>query len=202
MTKTNNKKKKKNYSLWSIRKEIKRWHTLVPRKLDMSKFGDKADKVALILDRVYRAEKYRNDYGFVNKRRKFSEKVTINMEYLGRILHEPAAPILDMFCHSERHIKNGTQPVETVLIRKEQGIKGKRSAQYVLAEPYQDKPKIHRLQRINKPKFRHVKDEMDAMIANFLPNYQKVCEHISSLTLKMDAGECDELIRQTCEPAD
>ena len=199
MTEVTNKKRKKNYSLWSIRREIKRGHTLVPRKLDMSKFGDKADKVALILDRVYRAKMYRNDYGFTNKRRKFSEKVAINMEHLGRILHEPAAPILDMICHSERHIKNGTQPIETVLVRVNPAIPEKRSAQYVLAEPYQDKPKIHRLQRINKPKFRHVKDEMDAMIANFLPNYQKVCEHISSLTLKMDAGECDELIRQTRE---
>ena len=44
--------KNKN-SIKSILQTIKRGHTLVPRNLDLTRFGDKANKVSLLLDWVY-----------------------------------------------------------------------------------------------------------------------------------------------------
>lgn len=175
---------------------INRGHALVPRKLDMSQFGNKSDKVALILDRMYRAKMYKNDYGFADERHKFTEDVTINMEHLVKILRESATPILDMICHSKRHVQTGTQPIVTVLVRVKPAIKGKRSAQYVLAEPYRDKPTIYRLQRIN-PVFKHDKEATETMIAGWSENYQTVCRHVKALSLEMDEEQCEELIQRT-----
>ena len=88
-------------SMWSIRHEIKKGHALVPKNLDMTQFGDKAAKVALILDRIYRAKMYANAYGFVRKRSKYTEEVTINMAQSTKILGESATPILDLICYSK-----------------------------------------------------------------------------------------------------
>jgi hypothetical protein len=161
----------------------------------MSLFGDKADKIAIILDRMYRAMWYKNDYGFPRRRRKFTQRVAISMKHLVKILHEPAAPILDMICYSSRHHQHGTKPIETVLDRVKQGIRGKRCSLYVLAEPYRITPKISRLQR-DKPVFKHNKEKMDMKIAGWSENYQTVCNHIKTLTLDMDADQCDELIER------
>ena len=93
------KNKKKNInSMKSIKRMIKvsRGHALVPRNLDMTLFGDKADKVAKIFGRMYRANMYKNDYGFVRERRKFTEPVTINTKYLVKVLHEAPSPRLDL----------------------------------------------------------------------------------------------------------
>lgn len=189
---------KNNHSIKSIQRMLNRRHALVPRNLDMTKFGDKMDKVAIIIDRIYRA-KYTNDYGFERKRWKFTEPVGINMKYLTKELHESATPILDLICHSIRHKQNGTQPIEKVLVRVKGYSCGRQSAQYVLAKEYRDKPKIHRLQRVNKPAFKHDKDAMDAVIAGYPANYRKVCKHIKMLTLEMDEAQCKELLQQTRE---
>ena len=194
MTDTNENKN----SIKSIQRmmRISRGHALVPRNLDMTLFGDKKDKIALILDRVYRAKMYRNDYGFANERHKFTESVGINMEYLTKILREPATPILDIICRSPRHEQSGTEPIEEVLVRVKSAAPGKRSAQYVLAEKYRVKPEIHRMQRINRPTFKHDKEAMEKEIAGWSENYQKVCGNIKMLTLEMDEVQCDKLIQQ------
>ena len=53
----NNENENEN-SIKSIKRMIKvsRGHAFVPRNLDMTQFGDNADKVAKIFDRMYRAK--------------------------------------------------------------------------------------------------------------------------------------------------
>ena len=170
---------------------------LVPRNLDMTLFGDNADKVALILDKVYRTKIYRNGYGYVRRNDDFNKPVPINMKQLKEMLHENPAPILDMICHSKRHENKGTQPIEKVLVCVAKARKDVRSALYKLDDAYKCKAKIHKLQwrkKTKKPVFKHNKTEMDKKIADWSKNYQTVCEHITkSLSLEMNETECNEL---------
>ena len=169
----------------------------VPRNLDMSVFGDNADKVAVILDWMYRAKVYKNAYGFVNKRGKgFNDPVAINMQHLSAFLSENATRILDLICQSKRHKQNGTQPIVEVLVRVKPGKKGVHSALYVFATPFRVKAKIHIYQRLRLPVFKHNKEMMDEMIAGLPENYRTVCENIKMLTLEMDDEKCLMLRRQ------
>lgn len=181
-------------------KRTGRWHALVPENLDITQFGVKADKIALILDRMYRAKLYKNDYGFNDKRKKFSEPVSISTKRLVQMLREPSAPLLDMICNSKRHKSNGTQPVARVIMRVKPGIEGKHCAHYKLAKEYRTKPKIHRLQRTKKPVFSYDQEAMDDVIAGWSEgnhvSYQTVCKHIKGLTLTIDEEGCKELIEQ------
>ena len=184
-----------------LTKKIGKWRAFVPDGLDMDKFGDKKDKIALILDRMYRASMYKNDYGFTGKRKKFTEEVSISTKRLVETLHEASAPLLDMICYSKRHKENGTEPIERVIVRVKSKIQGKRAAQYRLAKEYRVKPKIHRLQRTKKPVFSYDNEVNDDTIAGWLKagyseSYKTVCEHIKCLTLGIDEQECKALIER------
>jgi len=50
-------------------------YAFVPRNLEMARFGDKKDKVAIVLDRIYRAKRYKNTYGFSRERQDFTEDI-------------------------------------------------------------------------------------------------------------------------------
>jgi len=170
--------------------------TLVPKNLDMSLFGGKGDKIALVLDRMYRAKMYRNAYGYDRRKKDFTEPVALNMKCLVEMLGEPATPVLDMICRSKRHAQNKTQPIVEVLDRVKRAKKGVRSALYKLAEPYRVQPRIHRLRRINNPVFKYDKAAMDKVIADYPDNYRRVCGHIKTLTLEIDEAQCEELIQR------
>ena len=173
-----------------------RRHALVPRNLDMSLFGDKKDKVSVILDLMYRKKIHTNSNGHVKLKQDLTKKVPIHMQRLSGTLHEPAAPIMDLICWSKRHDENGTQPIAEVLIRTQKGINGKQSALYVFAEEYQVKPKIHRLVRTKNPVFKHDPLIEAEMISNMPQSYQTVCNHIKSLSLEMDVERLEEFIEQ------
>ena len=169
---------------------------LVPQNLDMAQFGDKSEKVALVLDRVYRSKLYRNAYGYSQQRKDFSEPVSLNMKCLVKGLGEPTAPIMDLICLSNRHKQNGTQPIAEVLVRIRKAKKGVHAALYVLAEAYRVKPIIYRLQRTRNPIFKYDKIAMDAVTAEYPVNYQRVCRHIKTLSLEMDEAQCQELVQR------
>jgi len=169
---------------------------LVPKNLDMSLFGDKADKIALVLDRIYRAKLYRNDYGYDRRKKDYTEPVAVSMKYLRENMGENATPVLDMICRSKRHTQNKTQPVVEVLMRTKTAKKGVHSALYVLAEPYRVQPKIYRLRRTSNPVFKYDKGAMDKVIADYPDNYRKVCGHIKTLTLEIDEAQCEELVQR------
>jgi len=171
-------------------------HALIPLNLDLTLLGDKADKIAYILDRVYRKKAYSNQYGFARKKRDLAKPVAINMEMLKKVLHENPAPIMDRICLSKRHKKKGTQPVEKILIRAKRYRKGVHSTLYKLARPFRVKPAIYRLQRTANPIFRYDKKAMEAKIATWPENYRKVCENIKILTLEMNEKECKELVKR------
>ena len=168
-------------------------NAFVPSNLDLTIFGEKADKIAFILDRMYRKKAYSNRYGHVRKKRDITKPVTINMEYLKEKLHENPAPLMDMICYSKRHRKNGTKPIERVLIRTKPHKNGVHAAYYKLVKQYQVKPKVHRPQRTKKPVFKYDKETMEARIATWPENYQKVCQNIKLLTLEMDERQCIDL---------
>ena len=86
--------KKNNESI--KKKRTGKWRAFVPYNLDMSQFGDNADKISLILDWVYRAKMYKNNYGYADQRRKFTERVGLYTKRIVEMLHEPAAPLLDV----------------------------------------------------------------------------------------------------------
>jgi len=168
----------------------------VPLNLDMTLFGDKADKIALILDRLYRTKIYSNDYGRTKRKRDFTEPFAISMKHLREVRHENATPLMDMICYSQRHKDNGTQPIKTVLKRVRPAKKDVQAASYVLTKEYRVKPKIHIIKRKKGPQFKYDKESMEKMIAEMPPNYQKVCEHIKALSLEMDEEHCEKLIEQ------
>lgn len=165
----------------------------------MTQFGDKAEKIALILDRMYRERIYRNRYGEVRRKIDFTKPVALNMAHMKKILKESGTPILDLICWSKRHERNETQPIKEVLVRVKPAKKGVRAACYILAEPYRVKPKIYRLQRLHNPVFKYDKTKMDKEIAGWSENYRKVCENVKMLSLEIDEEQCKELIGQVRE---
>jgi len=89
-------------------------HAFVPRNLDMSVFGEKADKIAMILNHLYRIRLYKNDYGFAKQNKDFSRGVALGMNHLRKVVGENASPLMDMICHSKRHDENGTHPIQSL----------------------------------------------------------------------------------------
>ena len=169
---------------------------LVPRNLNMSLFGNKADKVAMILNCIYRLKTYKDDYGHVRHRCDFTKPVALNMARLRETLCENPAPVMDMICRSKRHEENGTHPIEVVIERVRPAKRGEQSAQYRFVAQYQIKPKLHRIKRTSLPVFNRNKSREAAMIAGWPEPYQKVCKHIRTLTLEMNEQQLEDLIQQ------
>jgi len=149
-------------------------HAFVPKNLDMSQFGEKADKIAMILNYVYRKRVYADSSG-VRMKRDYTRGIALSMQHLRKVIGENATPLLSTICDmSSKKRQDVPFPLIDVLERIKPAVKGKSAAIYRLTKPYQVRPKIYRLQRTSPPGFKYNKEEMEKTIANWPENYRIV----------------------------
>ena len=168
----------------------------VPGNLNMRQFGHDARKIAQILDYIYRAEMYRDQYGCLKKKKcNFHKPVTINIATLKKVLHDNPRKYMEKIC---RLGSLSNTLIEEVIIRVKKPNQFKhQSGRYLFAKPYRVKPVHLHLPRLETANFRKREREiMKQMVASFPENYRNVCQHIQKLTLEINEAQQEELIQQ------
>lgn len=169
---------------------------MYPSNLDLSLFGKDAEKVAWIMDRIYRGGEYADSNGFLCHNLHYPVSVSMERlrEYSG--VSNPAR-IMDLICRSDRHQQYGTQPIEEVIERVSYSNHALNlCAKYRFVQKYRTKPNLLELKRTTAARFRRrSKKQTEEMIAKMPESYQTVCKHIKKLCLAMSKEQLQELLR-------